>query len=224
MVTESIYVIDVAANRFCYVSPNDLFLCGHSVEDAKKLGFDFYQKILHPNDLSLWKNMYKTVLLYLEDPKKNQDEVSYCTCTFRLERKYSFLIHPLSQMVFHRMKPVWTNDKLHYLICSVGSSTAKNTGNLRMYNEDGLSYDEYDFTAKRWEQKTIKPLTERENAILMLAKQGKIVKEIANDFDREYKTIDKQITNMYNKLGVCSMLEACIISNSFCMKPALSKE
>lgn len=52
IVTESIYVIDVAANRFCYVSPNDLFLCGHSVDDTLVLWSDFYNTATYR-----WKQM-----------------------------------------------------------------------------------------------------------------------------------------------------------------------
>ena len=221
--TESFYVIDVAENRFCFASPNDLFPCGHSVDDALALGDNFYKKMVHPDDLSLWEKIRKAVLLYLNDYEEKQDEIDYFFCTFRLQRKYSFRIHPLSQMVYHRMKPVWEDDKLRYLICSVGNTIFKETGNLRMYHKNGKIYEEYDFKGHRWIQKMTNLLTERESAILMLAKQGKSAKEIANDFDREYKTIDNQITNMYNKLGVRSMLEACILFDNFRMKHASNK-
>jgi len=121
IVTESFYVIDIAANRFCYVSPNDLFLCGHSVDDALALGDDFYRIIVHPDDLPLWKNMYNTVLQHYKYKERKRYEVDYFSCTFRLQRKYSFLIRPLPQMVYHRMKPVWKDDELRYLICTVGN-------------------------------------------------------------------------------------------------------
>jgi len=208
IVTESFYVIDVTANRFCYVSPNDLFLCGHSVDDALALGDNFYKKIVHPDDLLLWKKMFKAILLYLNDYEGKQDEVNYFSCTFRLQRKYSFFIRPLSQMVFHRIKPVWEDDKLRYLICSIGSSTANESGNLCMYNKDGLTYEKYNFTTNRWKRIVIEQLTEREKAILMLAKQGKSSKEIANDLCKGCCTIRNQIKILFQKLEVNSMQEA----------------
>jgi hypothetical protein len=38
-----------------------------------------------------------------------------------------------------------------------------------MYSKDGLTYEEYSFTTKRWKRKTKELFTEREQAILMLA-------------------------------------------------------
>jgi DNA-binding NarL/FixJ family response regulator len=208
IISESFYVIDVAANQFRYISPDDPFLCDYSAEDAIKSGFDFYQKIIHPKDLSLWTNMYKAVLRHLEDPEKKQDAEYYFSCTFRLQRKYSFSIRPLLQMVFHRMKPVWENGKLHYLICSLGSSTAKEPGNLRMYNKSGLTYKEYNFRTRSWKWKTIEPLTERERVILMLAQQGKNSGEIANNMHKGCNTIRNQIKVLFSKLNVHTMQEA----------------
>jgi DNA-binding NarL/FixJ family response regulator len=89
------------------------------------------------------------------------------------------------------MKPVWEDDKLCYLICFIESSTIKEAGNLRMFNKDRLTYEEYSFTTKRWERKTKEAPTERQRAILMLAGQGKCVREIANDLHRGYNTIHK---------------------------------
>ncbi|MDR0699315.1 MAG: hypothetical protein LBG28_08910 [Tannerella sp.] len=53
----------------------DLFLCGFSTKDAQRLGYDFYSKIVYPDDLSLWMDMRKAVLQYLEDFKEKQDEI-----------------------------------------------------------------------------------------------------------------------------------------------------
>ena len=207
--TESFYVINVITNRFCYVSPNDLFLCGHSVEEALQLGNDFYKKIVYPDDLLLWEKMRKAVLRYLKDSNDNWDKVDYFCCTFRLQRKYSSLHpRPLSQMVYHRMKPIWKNDELYYLICSVRSSATQKAGNLCKYYKDGLTYEEYNSTTQRWKRKTIEPLTERERAILMLAQQGKRSKEIANNLYKGHNTIRNQITQLFSKLNVHSMQEA----------------
>jgi hypothetical protein len=38
---ESFYVPDIPQKQFCYVKPDDLFLCGYSAGDALRLGYDF---------------------------------------------------------------------------------------------------------------------------------------------------------------------------------------
>jgi hypothetical protein len=104
--TESIYVLDIPRKQFVYIKPDDLFLCGYPVEDALREGFEFYSKIVYPEDLSLWVNICKAILRYLKDFEGKRDEIDYFSCTFRLQRNYSSLVPPLPQMVYHRMKPI----------------------------------------------------------------------------------------------------------------------
>jgi DNA-binding NarL/FixJ family response regulator len=205
---ESYYVIDVRKKQFCHIQPDTLFLCGHSVGEAMGMGTDFYLKIIHPDDLPLWRNMYKAVIRYLEGFEERQNEVNYFSCTFRLQRKYSFLAHFLSQMIYHRMKPIWKDDELRYLICSVESSSTKKAGNLRVHYRDGLAYEEYNTANQRWKKKTIETLTERERAILMLAQQGKSSKEIADDLHKGCNTIRNQMKALFSKLNVHTVQEA----------------
>jgi DNA-binding CsgD family transcriptional regulator len=207
--TESVYVLDIPQNRFCYVKLDDFFLCGYPVKDALKEGVEFYSKIVYPEDLLLWKAMYKAVLQYLKKNKEKRDKIDCFSCTFRLQRKYSFISRPLPQMIYHRMNPLWENDELRYLICStMGSSTIKEAGNLHMYHKDGLTYEEYNLITKRWKYRKKVLLTERERAILILAGQGKSPKEIANNLCKGHNTIRNQVKALFSKLGVHSIQEA----------------
>lgn len=206
--SDSFYVLDIPQKQFYYIKPDDLFLCGHSVEEAMRLGHDFYTQIIHPDDLPLWTNILKIVSNYLYDQKDKWNEIDYFSCTFRLLRKYSFSSRLLSQMVYQRMKPIWLNNHLRYLLCMVGSSTHKEAGFFFLHSKDKLIYEEYSFTTRRWKQQKRELLTEREKAILMLAKQGKNTVEIANDLCKGQYTIRNQIKPLFNKLKVHSIQEA----------------
>ncbi|MDR2919140.1 MAG: LuxR C-terminal-related transcriptional regulator [Tannerella sp.] len=206
---ESFYVLDIQQKQFCHIKPDDLFLCGFSIDDALKEGYGFYSKIVYPEDLSLWTDIQNAILRYLKDFNEKQSDIDYFSCTFRLQRVYSFLPQrPLSQMVYHRIKHILEDGELRYLICSVRGSTSKKTGNLCMYNKDHLTYREYNFITKRWKQKTIGLLTEREKAILILAGQGKNSGEISSDLCKGHNTIRNQIKSLFSKLDVHSMQEA----------------
>jgi len=215
--TESLYVIDVAANGFCYVSQNDLFLCGRSVDEALLEGIDFYKKNIYKDDLHLWMKMFNAILLFLRNFEEKHDEIEYFSCTFRLQKNYSNSTISLPLMVFHRLIPVWADNKALYLICSVVESAASQAGNLRMYNKGGLTFEQYNAKTQYWNKKIIEPLTEREKAILLLSKQGKTTKEIANFLNRGFHTIRNQITALYKKLEVNSMLEAIDFTSNHCM-------
>lgn len=208
VVTESLYVLDLLQNQFLFVKSDDLFLCGFPVEDVLRQGSDFYSKIIHPIDFPLWTGMCKAIFQYLENAEEKRNEIDYFYCTFRLQRSCSSPPQLLSQMVSYRMKHVYEEGRLRYLVCSIENSTAKDAGNLRMYNKDGLTYEEYNFTTKYWKQKRKESLTERERVILMLAQQGKSTKEIAEDLCKGHNTIRNQVKPIFSKLKVHSMQEA----------------
>ena len=63
----------------------------------------------------------------------------------------------------------------------------------------------------------IEPLTEREKAILMLARQGNNSKEIASNLCRGHYTIRNQIKALFEKLNVNSMQEAIDFSYYHCL-------
>lgn len=214
IITDSFYVLDVVQKQFCYIKPDDLFLCGHSVEEATTLGYDFYSQIIYPEDLPLWTNIVETVQQHLKDLEEDRDEIDYFSCTFRLQRKYSFVPRPLPQMIYLKMKPLWVDGELRYLICAMKSSTIKNIGNLRLHKM-GQIYKEYKFTTRHWHPITPQVLTERETAILMLADQGKNSREIAEALCKGQNTIQNQIKALFIKLEVHSMWEAIEVADHY---------
>jgi len=214
IITGSCYILDIRSRQFCYVQPNDLFLCGYSAEEALEWGYDFYLKTVYSKDLRLWATIHKAILQYMKENIDKWDEIDHFSCTFRLKRKYSFLKNPLPQMVYHLMKPIREDNELRYLICSIGSSTAKEAGNLRLYNKDGMSYKKYNFVSKKWKEKTTELITEREKAILMLAQQGQGAKEIADNLCKSPHTIHNQMTELFFKLEVHSIMGALDLASN----------
>ena len=217
LTAESFYVVDLPQRRFCYISPQafDFFLHGYSVAEALRLGYALFNEVAHPDDLAALEAMHEAVLQYVGDACKEKiGEVDYFSCAFRVQRQYAFLSRPLSQMVCQRMKPVVSDGKVRYLVCSLVSSVIKEAGSLRMYRKGGLSYEAYDLRSKRWRQVAVEALTEREIAALMLAKQGKSSKEIADTLCISEKTVSNLKGNLYGKLGVHSMQQAIIFATN----------
>jgi hypothetical protein len=50
LVTESIFVIDIGQRCFRFVGGHDLFLGGYSSDEIKQSGYDFFRRIIHPDD------------------------------------------------------------------------------------------------------------------------------------------------------------------------------
>ena len=84
-----------------------------------KLNFDLFPLIIHPEDLSLWNNFLEIIPQHLQALHEKRNEIDHISCTVRLIRKNSYTKDPLSQVLYQRMIPVWKNEKISYLICSV---------------------------------------------------------------------------------------------------------
>ncbi len=208
MIPGSVYVLDVLQKTICYVKADDLFLCSFSTEEVTRLGYDFYARIIYAEDLSLWTEAYKRMLQYVYEHEEEQEMIDFFSCTFRLQRPFSSVPRPLLQMVYHRMKPVWVDHELRYMICSLESSTYKEAGNLRLHYKGKYSYNEYDFVTNRWRQKQKEILTEREKVILILAQQGKSTIEMSDILCKGHNTIRNQIKVLFAKLERHTMLGA----------------
>ena len=77
IVPDSLYVIDVAESRICFIRPDDPLLCGYPADDAIRSGYDFYEKIVYADDLPLWEKMRTAVMLYLHTFKEKRDEAVF---------------------------------------------------------------------------------------------------------------------------------------------------
>lgn len=207
IITDSFYVLDIVQKQFCYIKPDDLFLCGHSVEEAMTQGYDFYSQIIHPEDLPLWNNFLEIIPQYLKDLQGKQDTIDYISCTFRLIRNNSFMKDPLSQMVYQKMIPVWKNKKIGYLICSVESVAYKKNG-FYLHYKNSLTYEKYEPAVGSWSTHTMSFLNERERILLNLSRQGLNSNDISETLCRSKHTIQNQIKALFTKLDVHSMQEA----------------
>ena len=61
MFSNHFYIIDFERQNFLFTANDELFLCGHSCEEAMKLGYNFYPLIVHPADIKLLTDMYYAV-------------------------------------------------------------------------------------------------------------------------------------------------------------------
>jgi DNA-binding NarL/FixJ family response regulator len=211
--SEAIYIIDFKRQCFCYVSNHDLFLCGHSQEEVMRSGYDFYSKIIHPDDLSLLKTMYHIINLYILEQKES---INYFSFTVRLknylqENQFDYF------MVYHKLKPIY-NQESNLGICTLTLSVMPDSGNLIACLNNNDSYlDEYSFISGKWKRQKNKGLTEKERAIIVLSKQGLDNKSIAGKLCISYDTLRHAITILCEKLGVKNLKQAVVYATNHLM-------
>jgi DNA-binding CsgD family transcriptional regulator len=213
MVTESVYIVDLAERRFRFVADHALFLCGHTCNEALQLGYDFYSKIVHPDDLPMLIDAYRVILqhLYASDTVLSGDYYSF---TFRIRSFPQLHHHPEYLMVYHKIKPVIIQGKVQIAFCTLSSSVIKTSGHLRIYYKTQQAHAEYDFQSRKWRQQKVEKLTNQEKLILKLAKQGKDAREMSEILCLSLNTVQNERKHIYVKLSVHSMEEAVIYATN----------
>lgn len=198
---EAVYVLDFLKRGFHYVANRDFFLCGHSVEEALSLGYDFFPSIIHGKDLSLLENMHSVILQRLFNLDK-PDEVNYFSFTVRIKSIAGYII------VYHKLKPIFIDGQPRFGLCLLASSVLNKSGHLRAFYNNNPNFEEYSSKNGDWQKKTLTPLTVREKKVLILAKQGKTNEQIADIICIEHQTVRNIENTIYRKWQVNSIVQA----------------
>ena len=201
MSLETVYVLDFLKRGFRFVSDRNTFLDGHSVKDVLSFGYDFFQKVIHHDDLPLLKNMHMVMLQRLHD-KNDLGNINYFSFVVRIKNESRYI------MVHHKLKPVFVDGKIRYGIYFLTSSILKTSGHLCVHYNNSIDCDEYSFSSKRWGKGIIYFLSIREKNVLKLAKQGKTSNEIARELFLSPNTIRNVKTTIFQKLNVKNMIQA----------------
>jgi DNA-binding CsgD family transcriptional regulator len=204
---QCVYIIDNYKQGFLYVSDNPLFLCGHSAQDVKKSGYNFYLDHVPPEELTMLLEINEAaVQFYNKTPVS--ERLNYTI-------SYDFhLIQPNKRRILinHKLTPLMLDDEhnIWLALCVVTHSPNNKAGNI-MITKRGEKQKvslRYDPSSKEWiTQKRIK-LTPRQKEILALSAQGITMNAIAKELDISSDTVKLHKKNIFEKLGVKNMVEA----------------
>ena len=93
MMIEAVCIIDFQKRIFYDVSDHGFFLGGYSQNEAKNMGYQFFDEIIHPDDLFLWANIHNTILKYLHNQDFEAKKVHYFTCNIHIKVAFNLIIH-----------------------------------------------------------------------------------------------------------------------------------
>lgn len=203
MSLETVYMLDFLKKCFLFVSDRNTFLSDHSVEEVLSLGYDFFPKVIHIEDLPLLKDIHKVILQRLNG-MNDLVNINYFSFDLRIKNESRYI------MVHHKLKPVFVSGKVRFGIYLLISSVLKKSGHLRVHYNNGIDFDEYLFNSKKWRKGTGQILSIQEKNILKLAKQGRTNNEIAHELHLSSHTIRNIKTSIFQKLNVRSMIQAVI--------------
>ena len=214
MMMEASCIIDFQKRIFKGVGAHGFFLCGYSLEAVKNMGYEFFNEVIHPDDLSLWVEMHHAILKCLYEEYFTEQEVHYFSCTFRIKSSLWVRNSPGYLMAYLKLKPVWVKGRLKYGLCLFSSSVIRTSGNLHVYFKNKPAYGKYLSNSKKWIEDKVLRLSFREREILMLAKQGKSREEMAETMDIDLSTVNSTITKLFEKINVTNIVQAIIYATN----------
>ena len=70
---QSIYIIDYHRKNFLYVSDNPLFLCGHTAEEVREMGYDFYLSYVPKEEVPMLTELNRSGFrAFYDEPVENR--------------------------------------------------------------------------------------------------------------------------------------------------------
>ena len=207
MMIEAVCIIDFQKRHFYDISDHGFLLCGYSRSEAKSMGYQFFNEIIHPEDIPLWVEMHHAILKYIYE-QDFTEEIRYFSCTFRIRSSFQFRKTPYYMMSYVKLSPIFINSELKYGLCFFTDSSDRTSGNLCVYLKEKKIYREYSFRTKKWIDNKRLRLSLREKEILMLTQNGLNREDKATMLCVSVKTIDNATNRLFKKCNVKNIMQA----------------
>ncbi len=200
-----VYIIDYYKKGFLYVSDNPLFLCGESVSEVLKMGYQFYQKHVSPKELDLLLEINEAGFDFyynIDISDRLNYYISYDFNFIQPNKRPKIIHHKLTPLALDKDKNIWL------ALCLVTHSTAKESGNVIITGMGNRKSFQYNLSTKKWEVLSKIILTIKEKEILVLLSKGFSATEIADKLKVGETTIKFHKKNILNKMHVRNIAEA----------------
>ncbi len=208
---KSIYIIDYQKKSFEFVSENPLFLCDHSAEEVKKMGFLFYYKHVVPEDLELLQKINIIGFNFYDRLAINE----------RLHHSISYDFHLKNQkentfLINQKLTPLFlTNEgKIWKAVCIVSLSNEQTSGNIKIMKNGENTFFEYDLKKSYWKTAKKIQLSDREKQVVKYSVRGFTINEMANLMHISHDTVKFHRKKLFEKLNVNSISEAIAFSTN----------
>jgi len=199
MMSEALIMLDFQKRNFLYVSSHYLFLGGYTPEMVKREGYEFFKRMLHPEDLPLWRDIHVILLKSLYYHQLPTERIHFFGCTLRIR---SFLSDedkkPDYLMAYLKIKPLFLQNLPCMGICLLSVSVVPNSGNLCVYYNN-CDYSTYSFISGKWSFHPFAPLSKREKQILVWCQEGLSNNEMADKLNLTVKVVEKVKTSLFEE-------------------------
>lgn len=201
---QSVYIIDYFKQKFLYVSPNPMFLCGLSLEQMIELGYQFYLKYVPEDEQALLLDINRVGFAFHNQIPLEQRKDWYISYDFHIIDDG----HPI--LINHKLTAVaLTSDgRIWLALCIVSASAHTDSGHIEMHHVGTPDYFAFNPVTRWWDKSTMPSLSEGEKSVLTLSIQGYTMSEIADRICLSPDTVKKYRQRIFEKLEVRNISEA----------------
>lgn len=208
---KSIYVIDYQKRGFEYVSDNPLFLCGHTAEEIKEMGYAFYFKYVIKPDLDLLIKINTAGFEFYDKIPMEERKNHTISYDFHIKNQEGKTI-----LINQKLTPMFltNNGKIWKAICIVSLSAERQAGNIKIYKKGDNKVFKYDLDGDFWKADEKIKLSSREKEILQLSTRGFTINEIAESIYVSPDTVKFHRRKLFDKLEVTNISEAIMYATN----------
>ncbi|WP_410880243.1 LuxR C-terminal-related transcriptional regulator [Myroides sp. DW712] len=205
MTYKSIYVLNHEKKEFDYIADNPLFLCGHTVQKVRTMGFNFYAHCVPEEEQGLIRQLTQAGFSFFNALPMEYKKDYTLSCDFHLKHP-----HIPNLLIRQEVTPLQltSRGRLSKSICMVSLSTARQAGNITVYTSNPTHCWMYDLMQKNWRRQVNPTFTTKELTVLYATIQGFTVKEIADLLYLAPDTIKFHRKKIMEKCHVHTLTEA----------------
>ncbi|RSC93324.1 response regulator transcription factor [Tenacibaculum singaporense] len=208
---KSIYVIDYQKKGFEFVSENPLFLCGHTAEEVKEMGYLFYFNYVIPEDLELLLKINTVGFDFYEKIPIQERIYHSISYDFHLKNQEGKIL-----LINQKLTPLFlTNEgKIWKAICIISISNEQNSGNIKISKKGENKIFRYDLKGDFWKVEEKIELSNREKEILRFSVRGFTINEMAETMYVSPDTVKFHRRKLFEKLEVANISEAIVYATN----------
>lgn len=208
---KSLYIIDYNNLDFLYISRNPLFLCGKSVEEVLREGYQFYHDSIYEEDLEFLARVNHASFNFLSKLPTSERTLYSLSYNFRIvdfESKEIILVnHQMTPLKLDSTGNVWL------ALCLVSLASSQEVG--KAYISGQKDNDRWILRSNSTEwilQDDLQLLNEQEKKVIRLANQGLSIQDIARTIHRSEDSIKSYRRSIFRKLEVSNITEAVALA------------
>ena len=159
---QSIYIIDYYRKNFLYVSDNPLFLCGHTANEVRQMGYGFYLSHVPDDEVPMLTELNRSGFrAFYDEPVENRRQ---CMMSYDFHITHGDRL----LLVNHKITPLAMTDggRVWLALCTVSLSPHKDAGHIEFFQFHTGEKREYSLEGHRWKSRETITLKPEEKQIL----------------------------------------------------------